>query len=403
MAMTDGIVEKIFDESARRIRETDCLFHRYVYSQIDWSGRVVALNGARGVGKTTLFLQYLKEHPDVAEHSLYLSLDSIWMDKFELYDLAEYHVKHGGTSLFLDEIHYLKGWSQLVKNLYDAFKSLRIAYTGSSLLRIKSDSSDLSRRQVEYHMAGLSFREYLTLVSDYDFNAVSLEDLVSNHLEIAESVVSKVRVLPHFEKYLKIGYYPFFLEDSGHYDRKLTQVINQVLERDLPMVEDVTPDTVRKARKMLSILAASTPQLPNVSELARNLEMDRKQGLKILYALRNAGLLGLLAENADKLKALGAPAKMYCDNANIMHVLAAHPDKGTLREAYFLNQLGVSHAVTYPRYGDYLVDDKWLFEVGGAGKRFTQIKDLPSSYLAVDDIEVGRGNKIPLWLFGFLY
>ena len=396
-------IQRIYDASEERIRDTDCAFHRYLYPQIDWSSRIVALNGPKGVGKTTMFLQYLKEHQDVAEHALYVSLDDLWVDAFELYDLVRYHVQNGGTSVFIDEVHYLKDWSRLVKNLYDSFKALRIAYTGSSILQVKRGSGDLSRRQVEYSLAGLSFREFLNLEGVGEFAPVELEDLLRGHVRQAERIVSKIRVLPLFRRYLVSGYYPFYREDAVHYGRKLVQVVNQVLERDLPMVEDITPDTVRKARRMLSILAASTPQTPNITELSRNLGMDRKQGIKILYLLQRAGLAGLLAEDAEALKYLGAPNKIFCDNGNLMHALVARPDTGTLREVFFNNQLGVAHVTTYPKKGDFLVDGKWLFEVGGKGKTFDQIKDEPDSFLAVDGIEVGRGNRIPLWLFGFLY
>ena len=396
-------IQRVYDESAERIRTTDCAFHRYLYSQIDWTARVVALNGPKGVGKTTMFLQYLKEHREVAEHALYVSLDDIWVDAFELYDLVKYHVQNGGTSVYIDEVHYLRDWSRLVKNLYDSFKSLRIAYTGSSVLQMKRGSGDLSRRQVEYSLAGLSFREFLNLEGKGEFESVELEDLLRDHVRLAEKVVSKVRVLPLFRRYLVSGYYPFYREDATHYGRKLVQVVNQVLERDLPMVEDITPDTIRKARRMLTILAASTPQTPNITELSRNLGMDRKQGIKILYLLQRAGLTGLLAEDADALKYLGAPSKIFCDNGNLMQALVARPDTGTMREAFFNNQLGVGHVTTYPKKGDFLVDGKHLFEVGGAKKTFAQIKDTPDSYLAVDGVEVGRGNRIPLWLFGFLY
>ena len=396
-------IQRVYDESVERIRTTDCAFHRYLYSQIDWTARVVALNGPKGVGKTTMFLQYLKEHREVSEQALYVSLDDIWVDAFELYDLVKYHVQNGGTSVFIDEVHYLKDWSRLVKNLYDSFRSLRIAYTGSSILQMKRGSGDLSRRQVEYSLAGLSFREFLNLEGKGDFDPVGLEELLRDHVRLAEKVVSKVRVLPLFRRYLVSGYYPFYREDAAHYGRKLVQVVNQVLERDLPMVEDITPDTIRKARRMLTILAASTPQTPNITELSRNLGMDRKQGIKILYLLQRAGLTGLLAEDADALKYLGAPSKIFCDNGNLMQALVARPDTGTMREAFFNNQLGVSHVMTYPKKGDFLVDGKHLFEVGGAKKTFAQIKDAPDSYLAVDGVEVGRGNRIPLWLFGFLY
>ena len=401
--MTEEDIQLAFDISWARIREVETRFHRYLYSDIDWNVRILALNGPRGVGKTTMFLQYLKEHPSEAEKALYISLDTAWLEAKEIFELAKYHVEHGGTRLFLDEVHYLKDWQRLVKNLYDNFRELRIAYTGSSVLRIAEGCGDLSRRQVAYTLAGLSFREYLQLEGVCDHDPVQLSDLLKRHVDLAERITEKVRILPHFEAYLRHGYYPFYREDALHFPDKLRQVVNQVVDVDLPKAEDVTPETVRKIRKMLTILAASTPQTPRLGALCTGLGMDWRQGVKVIYALRRAGLLGLLAEDADALKHLGAPSKIYCDNPNLMSVLTASPDKGTGREVFFNNQLSVRNQPTYPKEGDFLVDGKYLFEVGGAKKTFRQIKDIPQSFLAVDETEVGRGNRIPLWLFGFLY
>ncbi len=401
--MTEEDIQLAFDVSVARIREVETRFHRYLYSDIDWNVRILALNGPRGVGKTTMFLQYLKEHPSEAEKALYISLDTAWLEAKEIFELAKYHVEHGGTRLFLDEVHYLKDWQRLVKNLYDNFRELRIAYTGSSVLRIAEGFGDLSRRQVAYTLAGLSFREYLQLEGVCDQDSVQLPDLLKRHVALAEQITKRVRILPHFEAYLRHGYYPFYREDALHFPDKLRQVVNQVVDVDLPKAEDVTPETVRKIRKMLTILAASTPQTPRLGALCTGLGMDWRQGVKVIYALRRAGLLGLLAEDAEALKHLGAPSKIYCDNPNLMSVLTASPDKGTGREVFFNNQLSVRNQPTYPKQGDFLVDGKYLFEVGGAKKTFRQIKDIPQSFLAVDGTEVGRGNRIPLWLFGLLY
>ena len=392
-----------YDISRSQIREVDTRFHRYLYSEIDWNVRILALNGSRGVGKTTMLLQYLKEHPSEGENALYISLDTSWLDAKEIFELAKYHVEHGGERLFLDEVHYLKEWQRLVKNLYDNFRNLRIAYTGSSILRMAEGYGDLSRRQVAYTLEGLSFREYLQLEGICNHNPVQLADLVNSHVSIAEKITEGLHILPHFEAYLRHGYYPFYREDTLHFSDKLRQVINQVLDVDLPKSEDVTPETVRKIRKMLTILAASTPQTPRLGALCTGLGMDWRQGVKVIYALRRAGLLGLLAEDADALKHLGAPSKIYCDNTNLMAALTVSPDKGTWRETFFNSQLSVRNQPTYPKTGDFLVDGKYLFEVGGKKKTYRQIKDMPQSYLVVDDTEVGHGNRIPLWLFGFLY
>ena len=401
--MDNQSIQTIYEISDRLVRETGTGFHRYLASELDWSVRILALNGPRGVGKTTMFLQFLKENPSEAKNALYVSMDNLWLNPLELYDLVKYHVQHGGTRILIDEIHYLPDWQRLVKNLYDNFKDLRIAYTGSSILRLAEGQGDLSRRQVVYSLSGMSFREYLKIESILDEAPLTLPDLLANHVEVASRITAKIKVIPAFERYLKIGYYPFFREDPERFAAKLLQVVNQVLDVDLTKTEDVTSETVRKARRMLKILAASTPQTPNVTALCRNLEMDRKAGLRVLYAMRRAGLLGLLAEDAEALKHLGSPSKIFCDNTNLMHVLSSAPDIGTVRETFFNNQVGLKNELSCPRQGDFLVNGRDLFEVGGAGKGFDQIADVPNSHLAVDDTEVGRGERIPLWLFGFLY
>ena len=401
--MENSVIQRIYDISDRLIREVDSRFHRFLAQSLDWNVRILALSGPRGVGKTTMFLQFLKEHPEEARNALYVSLDNLWLNATELYDLAEHHVKHGGTRLLIDEIHYLPDWQRLVKNLYDNFKELRIAYTGSSILRLAEGQGDLSRRQVAYSLPCMSFREFLNFEYALEIPAVGIDELLKNHVDLAAQVTRRIKVIPAFEKYMKMGCYPFYREEPEHFSQKLLQVVNQVLDVDLPKTEDVTPETVRKIRRMLTILASSTPQTPNVTALCRNLEMDRKQGLRVLHALRRAGLLGLLAEDAEALKHLGSPNKIYCDNANLMYALVGNPDKGTSREAFFNSQFCVGHDLSYPKQGDFRVDGRFLFEVGGLGKGFEQIADLPESYLAVDDLEVGRGARIPLWLFGFLY
>ena len=401
--MNEENIQVIHDMSAERIRETDTSFHRYLFSEIDWESRIVALDGPRGVGKTTMFLQHLRENPKESDLALYVSVDNVWLNAKELYELVQHHVRHGGNSVYIDEIHYLADWQNLIKSLYDNFKKLKIAYTGSSVLRLASGKADLSRRQIEYSLAGMSFREFLEFEGCGSFRPHGLVDILKNHVAIAEEIASKVMVVPKFEQYLDHGYYPFYKEDPRHFHRKLLQVVNQVLDVDLPKVEEVTTETVRKARRMLTILAESTPQTPNTSRLCRILEMDRKQGLKILHALRRAGMVGMLAEDADALKHLCSPNKLFCDNTNLMHALTPVPDKGTLREVFFNNQLSVRNTTAFPAQGDSLVNGVHLFEIGGEKKTFAQIRDLPDSYLAVDGIEVGRGCRIPLWLFGFLY
>lgn len=400
--MTEADFQEIYKLSYQKIARTRLTFKRYLYPQVDWSDPLICLKGARGVGKTTLLLQKIKESDD-RKTTLYVSLDSIWLDLKEVYQLVRYHSEHGGTRIVLDEVHYLEGWQRLIKNLADDFPEMRIAYTGSSLLKLKAGGGDLSRRQREFHLNGLSFREYLVMEGVVEPAALSLEEILANHQDVALELTSDMKILPHWEKYFKSGYYPFYRKYAGGYSQRVLQAVNQVLESDWPSVEDVSVTTIRRARKMLRILARRPPQTPKMNELYAELDTDRKQGLKILNALVDARLLIFFSSDRESLKTLSSPDKVFCDNPNLAYALTADADIGTARESWFVNQLRVNHEALYPKRGDVEVDGRWLFEIGGAGKGFEQIKDLPDSYVVNDGVEIGHGNKIPLWLFGFLY
>ena len=401
--MNEEDIERLYRLSAEKVADCALSSKRSCYDDVVWSDRLIGLKGARGVGKTTLLLQKIKESGEAAS-TLYVSLDSVWLDSKELYKLAEHHVQHNGTRLVLDEVHYLSDWQRIVKNINDDFKSLKVAYTGSSMLKIKSSQGDLSRRLMDYEMPGLSFREFLLFEGVNAGKALSLDDILRNHVEIAMEIRKRFHVLPYFERYLVEGYYPFYKEGLSHYAERVLRSVNQTLESDWPAVENVTAETVRKARKMLRILAELPPQTPKMNHLYEQLGTVRPQGLKILYALERAGLIKLLAADYESLEILSSPEKIYCENTNLMHALVSNADVGTKRETFFINQLSNGgHRLTYPKKGDFMVDDAFLFEIGGKGKTFKQIANIPNSYVVNDDVEVGFGNKIPLWLFGFLY
>ena len=402
--MNDEDYERIVRLSRDKIDEVSLDIKRAGYDGIDWSFRLIGLKGARGIGKTTLLLQKIRESGGERDRTLYVSLDNVWIDAREVYLLAERFVQHGGARLVLDEVHYVKDWQRILKNLYDDFPRLKIAYTGSSMLKLKARQGDLSRRQIGYELTGLSFREFLRFEGVGEFPVLSLADILSGHEEIARDIRRKLHVLPLFEKYFKSGYYPFYRDGESRYETRVLQIVNQTLDSDWPSVENVTAETVRKARKMLRILAELPPQTPKMKTLYDQLDTERQHGLKILYALERAGLLRLLSSEADSLKNLSSPEKIYCDNTNLMYAIVPSADIGTAREAFFMNQVGgAGHSMTYPKRGDFLVDSRHLFEIGGKKKSFAQIKDLPDSYVVADNLEVGLGNKIPLWLFGFLY
>lgn len=403
--MQDGEIQMLIDASDRLVSGVSTNFRRYLFPRIDWNEYLLCIKGPKGTGKTTLILQHVKDTFGAGSgKAIYLALDHIWFSNHRPIDAIEHFHSHGYTHLFIDEVHCYGDWSRLIKTATDFYPGLNIAYSGSSILKLSKGQSDLSRRQAVYLLKGMSFREFLAYEGIAVFPALGLADLLSDHRRIALDICSKVKVLPLFSRYLSQGYYPFYKEAAGHFADKLTEVVNTVLNVDLPAVEGVTPPTVRKARKMLMVLAGSCPQQPNMSALYRELETERNMGLRLLEALERAELFAGIDQGPGKLKHLSRPAKIFLGDTNLMNALVPHPDAGALRETFFANQLrAAGHVLTTPNSGDFTVDGKWLFEVGGAKKRFSQIKDLPDSYVVNDGVEFGIGNKIPLWLFGFLY
>lgn len=389
----------------RKLAVTPLSFFRYLYSQIDWNDTLIGIKGPKGCGKSTLLLQHIKQtfKGKDLDKVLYVSLDNLWFTTHDIIDVVEYHYTHGGTHLFIDEIHYYKHWQTLLKNISDDYPGLYVAYTGSSMLQMESSEGDLSRRLAMYEMRGLSLREFLEYEGILSLPAATLEQLLADHVAMAMDVCSKIKILEHFKKYLEVGYYPFYKTVHHGYHQRLQNIANQVIEVDYPNVDDVTISTIRKTKKLLMLLAERVPQLPKMNELYRELETDRNQGLKMLYALQRGGLLLLLGDNTKSPDNLSRPEKIYINNPTMMYALAPHVDTGTLRETFFFNQLSQAHEVRYPKSGDFLVNRKFLFEVGGRGKTFDQIKDVPDSFLALDNTEIGHNNRIPLWMFGLLY
>lgn len=397
-------LDQILSIYSRRLQGTPEGFKRYLIDKIDWRDNLIAIKGAKGTGKTTMLLQHIKESFTDKDKALYLSLDNLWFETPSINDLIEYHYTHGGTHLFLDEVHYYPKWKTLIKNINDDYPGLHVVYTGSSMLKIDSGVADLSRRQLPYTLHGMSFREYLLYEGLAEMEPISLDLLLRDHRRIAEDILSNgMKILPAFGEYLRYGYYPFYKSVYSGFEIRLQQVVNHVLENDYPIIEGVEQSTIRKTKKMFMILAEQVPQTPNMSNLYNELETDRNQGLKMLYALEKAGLLALLSDKPKHIDKLSRPEKIFMDNSNLMYAYAMAPNIGTVRETFFLSQLAVDHSVTYPAKGDFLVDGKYLFEVGGRKKSFEQIKDVADSYLAVDDTEIGHHNRIPLWMFGLLY
>lgn len=378
-------------------------FKRYLYPQINWDSSVIGIMGERGVGKTTMLLQRIKEKYAKPDDTFYISLDHYWFGTHELQDLIKFMYKRGITEFYIDEVHKYKGWSGILKTLVDELHDLRIVYTGSSLLEIDNAKVDMSRRQTPYTLKGMSFREYLEYDGILKINAVTLEELLANHVPIAMDIVSKTKVLVAFDTYLHTGVYPFYRDAGKDFLVRLKEVVDTVIESDLPAVEKITYDTVDKCKKLLMIIAENVPLQPNVDKLATSLGTTRDTLLKLLYKLDKAEILELLTVELKSYKKLVNPEKIYLGNTNLMYALSPKIEIGTLRETFFIDQCASVGAVQMPPKGDFLVNGKYLFEVGGEGKTFDQIADIPNSYLAVDGIETGYGARIPLWMFGLLY
>lgn len=376
---------------------------RNIYNDISWDTRLIGIKGARGVGKSTLLLQrILLAFPDQSK-ALYVSLDDIWFASHSLLDLAEQAAENGVTHLFIDEVHRLRGWERQVKNIYDFYPMLNVVFTGSSLLEIDQSVADLSRRLLMYSLEGLSFREYLAF-HGYEFEAVPLNTILYDHISVATTISSKIDVLPLFNKYLRHGYYPFYITESeGNYLTRVSNIIGSVIDLDIPAVANVEYDTLTKLKQLVGIIAMQAPSPLNAKQTAELLAVTNNQMLKLFNLLDHAQILRLLYFKSEQSpKSMVKPQKVLFNNPSLLYALG-EANVGKVRETYFASMLSHGHSVSYPKDGDLLVDGRYLFEVGGARKSFQQIKDLPDSFIAAADITHGIGNKIPLWLFGFLY
>lgn len=388
----------------RKIQETSLTFVRSEITSIEWNARLIGLKGARGVGKTTLILQYIKKNLPLNEETLYVSLDNIWFAENKLTDLTDSFVKQGGKYLFLDEVHKYANWAQELKNIYDDYPNLKIVFTGSSLLEILNARADLSRRAVVYTMQGLSYREYLNLILNEKLPIFSLDDIVSNHLTIAQSLNSRIKPLQHFDAYLKSGYYPFFQEESSLYYQRLEEVINLILEIELPLLRKVDIAYVIKLKQLLHIISGSVPFRPNISKLSERIGINRNTLISYLFFLQEAHIIKNIYRDAKGITQLQKPDKIFLENTNLQYAFSPdNTNRGNIRETFFVNQVSFKHLTEYTDHGDFRVARTYTFEIGGGSKTGKQIKHLKNSYVVADTIEYGSGNKIPLWLFGFLY
>lgn len=387
-----------------KLESTNFKFRRSLYNEIDWTQPLIGIKGQRGVGKTTMMIQRIQDIDPSGNQSFYVSLDNLWFANHSLLDLAEELVKRGVRYLYLDEVHRFPGWERQIKNLYDSYPELQVVFTGSSLLVMDNSIGDLSRRVAMYHLPGLSFREFLFFEGLDEREKLSLADILYSHESIAASISSIIKVIPLFHKYMDKGYYPYYntMKTSDFYNR-LEQSVNTVIDSDIPAVETrIDYETLIKAKRLVGIIAGSLPYIPNMTTLAGLMSTSRGQIIKLFDMLDKAGIIRQLFLTATSPKSLAKPQKILLNNSSLMHALGA-PQIGAARESTFSSLLSVDHKVGFAKDGDFIVDGRYIFEIGGKGKGFAQIRNIPDSFIVADDIEFGFGNKIPLWLFGFLY
>jgi predicted AAA+ superfamily ATPase len=398
-------MRQLFETFYQLIERTSTDFIRYLYHEIRWESRLVAITGARGTGKTTLLLQYIKNNcATYSGEVLYVSLDNIWFTTHSLLDLADDFHKMGGKALFLDEVHKYPTWSVEIKNIYDSYPDLKVVFTGSSMLEIHKGEADLSRRAAVFHLPGLSFREFLELEYNYRTDCLSLADVINRHVEAARDISRALKPLPAFKDYLSFGYFPFYREDKPLYHEKLLATLNTILDVDLPATERIDYYSIGRIKKLFVILSQLVPCIPNISALSKELETTRVSLLNYLFYLKKAQALLLLDKEASGIKQLAKPEKIYLGNTNYAYALGGDKtDIGNIRETFFFSQMRVKHVVTYSSEVDFLVDGMYSFEIGGKNKTQKQLEGTENGFLALDNIEAGFRNEIPLWLFGMTY
>lgn len=389
-------MEQLFENFRRRLHDTPIDLVRYKYGEIEWNGHALGLVGPRGVGKSTMLLQYIKKNLDLND-TLYVSADYLYFASHTLVDLADRFYKMGGKHLFIDEIHKYEGWSTEIKQIFDSYSDLQLIISGSSILEITKGMADLSRRVPIYEMQGLSFREYLHLFHGIRMDVVSMENLLNHEYAIP----GVEHPLPLFHDYLRRGYYPFGRDAA--YDMELMQVVAQTMESDIPLYLNTNVSVGRKLKQLLMVVSESVPFKPVMQKLADVTGINRNYIQDYLTYMERAGMIAQLRDAVGGIRGLGKTEKVYLDNTNLIYVLAPkRADIGNVRETFFMNQMRVVGDVTCSPVSDFMMDGM-TFEIGGRKKGQKQISDVKDGYVVKDDIETGYANVIPLWAFGLMY
>lgn len=398
-------MEQLYRKHRMFIAQVKMDIVREIIHQINWTKPLVAIKGSRGVGKTTLMRQYIRLQYGVQPgDALYCVADSIYFTTHSFLELAERFYQLGGKHLFIDEVHKYPNWSRELKEINDLYPTLRITFTGSSLIQLLNADADLSRRVLSYTMEGLSFREYLHFYKGIELPTHSLEEVLSDADAVCEEVNQVCKPLVAFEEYLRVGYYPFYDGDETEYYSRLENVINFIIDQEITLFCGVDPAFTRKLKVMLLFLADNVPYEVNIAKLSAYLELNKNTVLSYLDAMRKAELLHLLYSDNKSVTKMQKPDKIYLHNTNMLCALASQTNIGTLRECFVVNQLRVNHEVEYGKtQGDFRVDQRFTFEVGGERKTFEQIAQVPNSYILADRMEYPVGKKLPVWLVGMIY
>ncbi len=394
----------LLEQSEYQLSNVSLDFKRFLFDKIKWNNRLIGIKGARGTGKTTLLLQWLKQQNLPVSKAAYFSLDDLYFTNHSLKETVTQFHKQGGKFLVLDEVHKYKNWSTEIKNIYDIYADLKIIFTGSSIINISKQQADLSRRAIIYELPGLSFREFLLLKYKIQIPIFPFENILQNPLGIKKLLPNSFRPLEHFNEFLKTGYYPFMMEDVETVHQKINQLIRTIVESDMAELEDFDIRNAKKILQLIYVIAQQVPFKPNLVALAEKTNIHRNSLNNYLHYLEQAKLISLLQPAGKSTATLQKPEKIYLNNTNLLFALAEKQvETGNLRETFFLSQLSVISKIQMPKQGVFLVDNAYTFEIGGKGKSGKQIEGLKNAWVVKDDLEFPVGNELPLWMFGFLY
>lgn len=402
--MSDVHMKTLLEQSEFLLSTTSVDFKRFLFDEIKWKNRLIGIKGARGTGKTTLSLQWLKQQNMPNSKAAYFTLDDLYFTHHSLKETVATFYKQGGEILVLDEVHKYKNWSTEIKNIYDVYSGLKIIFTGSSIIDISRQQGDLSRRALVYELPGLSYREFLSLKYNILLPIFTLEKILQDAQSLKKNLPKSFRPLEYFNEYLQTGYYPFMIEDNETVHHKINQLIRTIVEYDMAELKDFDIRNAKKMLQLMYLIAQQVPFKPNLVALAEKTAIHRNTLNSYLHYLEQAKLISLLQPAGISTAVLQKPEKVYLNNTNLLFALAEQQvDKGNLRETFFLSQVSAMSKVHMPKQGDFFVDNKYIFEVGGRSKSKKQIAGIKNSWVVKDDLEFPIGNDLPLWMFGFLY